>query len=252
LVKAPTSAGPADLAPGDWAELRALGHAVEHPQGAMILLQGSPSDAMLVIESGLVAVSASDESGHEVFLAFRRAGDLLGEFGFLDRRPRSAMVRAVAPTLCRVFPGTVLDRFLATHPDASRALTTAIVAKMRAVTDRRVRYSQGRIGDRIVRVLLDHSAQFGRPLPGGGPVRQIEVPLSQTRIADLVGARPRIVGAELSRLQDLGLVDTGYRSTPRRLKVLDPAGLRRLTEADACDPLLGGPPNVAFVRHHAD
>ncbi|MEN3303628.1 Crp/Fnr family transcriptional regulator [Pseudonocardia sp.] len=249
-MKAPPPAGPANLGPGDWAELRALGHAVEHPQGAMVLLQGSPSDAMLVIESGLVAVSASDESGHEVFLAFRRAGDLLGEFGFLDRRPRSAMVRAVAPTRCRVFPGPVLDRFLAAHPDASRALTTAIVAKMRAVTDRRVRYSRGRIGDRVVRVLLDHAAQFGRPL-GGGPARRIDVPLSQTRIADLVGAKPRIVGAELSRLQDLGLVDTGYRSTPRRLTVLDPGGLRLLPEADADGPPLGGPPDVAFMRHPA-
>ncbi|MCW0212681.1 MAG: Crp/Fnr family transcriptional regulator [Pseudonocardia sp.] len=240
---------PAAWAPEDWAELRALGHPVDHPQGAMILLQGSPSDSMLVIESGLVAVSVSDESGHELFLAFRRAGDLLGEFGYLDRRPRSAMVRAVAPTRCRTFPATVLDRFLATRPDAARALTAEIVGKMRAVTDRRVRYSRGRIGDRVVRVLLDHCAQFGRTL-ADGHARRIEVPLSQLRIADLVGAKPRIVGAELSRLQDLGLVDTGYRSTPRRLTVLDPAGLHRLAEAEPGDPDPAGPPHVASVRHH--
>lgn len=203
--------------------LRGLGHQAEFASGETLLFEGSVSESMLVLEAGLAAVSAADPAGHEVFLAFRGPGSLLGEFGYLDRRPRSAMVRAVAPTRCRVVPRAALDRFLAADPRACQALSAAVVAKMRAVTDRRVRYAQGRIGTRICRVLLDHAEEFGAA--GQGPGTVIDVPLSQARIADLVGARTRIVGLELARLQEAGLVDTGYRSRPRRLRVLDTAAL---------------------------
>ncbi|WP_345416500.1 Crp/Fnr family transcriptional regulator [Pseudonocardia xishanensis] len=206
-----------------WAALCGLGHVAEYGTGEILLFQGSASESMLLLESGLAAISAADPAGTELFLAFRGPGSLLGEFGYLDRRPRSAMVRAAAPTLCRVVSRAVLDRFLLADPRAGQALSAAVVAKMRAVTDRRVRYAQGRIGTRIAQVLLDHADEFGVPGPGAEVL--LDVPLSQSRLADLVGARTRIVGLELARLQDAGLVDTGYRSRPRRLRVLDPAGL---------------------------
>ncbi|MCE3552332.1 Crp/Fnr family transcriptional regulator [Pseudonocardia sp. RS11V-5] len=213
------------LDPALWAALRALGHSAEFAAGVTILFQGSPSESMLLLEEGLATVSVTAADGAEVFLAFRGPGSLLGEFGYVDRRPRSAMVRAAVPTRCRVVPRPALDRFLGADHEAQRAVTAAVVAKMRAVTDRRVRYTQGRIGVRIARVLLDHAREFGVPGPGGAVV--IDVPLAQPRIADLVGAKPRIVGLELARLQEAGLVDTGYRSSPRKLRVLDPDGLRR-------------------------
>jgi CRP-like cAMP-binding protein len=213
------------LDPDLWEALRALGHAAEFAVGDTILFQGSPSESMLLLEEGLAAVSVAAADGAEVFLAFRGSRSLLGEFGYVDRRPRSAMVRAAAPTRCRVLPRPALDRFLGADPEAQRAVTAAVVAKMRGVTDRRVRYTQGRIGLRIVRVLLDHAREFGVPGPGGSVV--VDVPLAQRRIADLVGARPRIVGLELARLQEAGLVDTGYRSSPRKLRVLDSDALER-------------------------
>jgi CRP/FNR family transcriptional regulator, cyclic AMP receptor protein len=213
----------AGLDPALWDALCGLGHPAEFASGETLLFEGSASESMLVLEAGLAAVSVADPAGHEVFLAFRGPGSLLGEFGYLDRRPRSAMVRAAAPSRCRVLSRAVLDRFLAADPRAGQALSAAVVAKMRAVTDRRVRYAQGRIGTRIARVLLDHADEFGAA--GAGADVVIDVPLSQSRIADLVGARTRIVGLELAKLQEAGLVDTGYRSRPRRLRVLDPAAL---------------------------
>jgi CRP-like cAMP-binding protein len=213
-----------------WDALCGLGHPASFAVGDTLLFQGSPSETMLLLQSGLAAVSVANPGGGEVFLAFRGPGALLGEFGYLDRRPRSAMVRAVAPTGCRVLSRAVLDRFLAADPRAAQAVSAAVVAKMRAVTDRRVRYAQGRIGTRIARVLLDHADEFGEP-PAQGPGVVIGVPLAQARIADLVGARPRIVGLELARLQAAGLVDTGYRSRPRRLRVLDPEALAARTTA---------------------
>ncbi|WP_181784877.1 Crp/Fnr family transcriptional regulator [Pseudonocardia pini] len=215
---------PKALDPPLWEALRGLGHAVSYDTGDTILFQGSPSESMLLLDSGLAAVSVAHPGGDEVFLAFRGPGSLLGEFGYLDRRPRSAMVRAATPAQCRVLTRATLDRFLQADPRAAQAVTAAVVAKMRAVTDRRVRYAQGRIGTRIARMLLDHVDEFGVPATQG-PGLVIDVPLAQARIADLVGARPRIVGLELARLQEAGLVDTGYRSRPRRLRVLDPAGL---------------------------
>nr|WP_275404190.1 Crp/Fnr family transcriptional regulator [Pseudonocardia acidicola] len=230
------------MSPAAWAELRELGHVVSYPAGETILLQGSPSETMLLMEAGLTAVTVSDDGGQDVFLAFRGTGDLLGEFGCLDRQPRSATVRAVLPTRCRVFHHPTLDRFLARHPDVHRAVTNVVIGKMRRTVDQRIRYAQGRLADRITWVLLDHAQEFGRPGPDGSST-VIDVPLSQARIADLVRARPRIVGQELSALVREGLVDTGYRSTPRRLRLLDEQRLRRRAGGEA------GLVDVASVQH---
>lgn len=231
------------IPPEVWSALGEIGYVAQYGSGATILFQGLESESMLLLEAGLTAVSVAQREAAEVFLAFRGPGSLLGEFGYLDHQPRSAMVRAVAPTRCRVLLRPTLDRFLDAHPEAQRALAAAVTAKYRAVMQRRIRYSQGRLGQRIGRVLLDHVAEFGIPEPCGGPGWVIDVPLSQARIADLVGAGPRIVGQELGGLAHLGLIDTGYRSTPRRLRVFDPAALERRLADSVGD--------VAQMRHQA-
>lgn len=64
----------------------------EYTDGEVICRQGEPGDRMFVIQSGRAVVEVD-----EVFVTELKAGDLFGEMAIVERRPRSATVRADGP-----------------------------------------------------------------------------------------------------------------------------------------------------------
>ena len=60
------------------------------PQWAEVVKQGSPGDAMYLIDLGKVRISITDADGHIVTLAELGPGEFFGEMSMLDSRGRSA------------------------------------------------------------------------------------------------------------------------------------------------------------------
>ena len=67
--------------------------------GEMVVEEGDLSTQMFVIVAGELEVVKKGESGGDVRVAVLGSGDWFGEMSILDVQPRSASVRAVAPTL---------------------------------------------------------------------------------------------------------------------------------------------------------
>jgi CRP-like cAMP-binding protein/cytochrome P450 len=65
------------------------------PDGTVIVRQGDPADSFYVLARGRVELSVQPASGSEIVVAYLEAVDFFGEVGILQRRPRSATVRAV-------------------------------------------------------------------------------------------------------------------------------------------------------------
>lgn len=68
----------------------------EYADGDVICRQGEPGDHMYVIQSGRTTV-LRDEGGIEVVVGELAVGDIFGEMAIVERRPRSATVRANGP-----------------------------------------------------------------------------------------------------------------------------------------------------------
>jgi NTE family protein len=80
-----------------------------YPPEALIVREGEPGDALFIIESGLVEVFLTSATGEVTVLSRLGPGEAFGEMAVLTGEPRSAAIRAVAPTTVRVVER---DRFL--------------------------------------------------------------------------------------------------------------------------------------------
>ena len=96
----------------DLAELAAGGRTVEVAAGTVLMAEGDPADAMVVVLDGEVEVSRNG-SGPHVLLNVCTRGDLLGELGVLQGLPRSATVRARTAVRVHRIGADALDRLLA-------------------------------------------------------------------------------------------------------------------------------------------
>ena len=67
--------------------------------GEMVVEEGDTSTQMFVVIAGELEVVKKGESGSDVRVAVLGPGDWFGEMSIIDVQPRSASVRAVAPTL---------------------------------------------------------------------------------------------------------------------------------------------------------
>jgi signal transduction histidine kinase len=119
----------AQLPDGDVAALAAAGRTVEVPAGTVLMGEGAPSDAMLVVLEGQLEVTRGGGGGPPVLLNVCSRGDLLGELGVLQGVPRSATVRARTAARVQRIDVDALDRLLA-HPHSARALLQATARRL--------------------------------------------------------------------------------------------------------------------------
>jgi adenylate cyclase len=140
-----------------------------HYDGQSICVEGEPTDSMIVILHGEVAIVSQDE-----FLVTRRAPDVLGEQGFLAPdacRTASAIARGTVQVL-RI-PQTEIERLQTGSPQFTRNLLKIVSAKLaEATSERAFRYRNehrliaafnSHLAPDITAKLLASGDDYGRP-----------------------------------------------------------------------------------------
>lgn len=111
---------------------------MRYQEGDVLFREGDPADFVARILEGRVAVEM-DWNGTAERLGEIGAGDVVGEMGVIERKPRSATIRALAETVIDAIPA---DQFLAqivSDPDAASTLLHRLSEKVRALSDEVVR-----------------------------------------------------------------------------------------------------------------
>lgn len=83
-----------ELSSDDISWFISVGHKNELPKGASLITQGRHIKALYILITGELSVVVAKEGGGEIEIAHLKAGDIVGELSFLDRRPPAATVRA--------------------------------------------------------------------------------------------------------------------------------------------------------------
>ncbi len=95
---------------------------------------GDSGDALYIIDTGRVAVTAPDAEGNHVLLDTLGPGSIFGELSLLDGGSRSATVRALSECSLLALNRESFHTFLLERPDAAIAILQVLGARQRAST----------------------------------------------------------------------------------------------------------------------
>jgi CRP/FNR family cyclic AMP-dependent transcriptional regulator len=198
-ARAPNGDPAGAAAPASFAELALRGRRQRFRQGAVLIQEGDRGDSLFVILSGRVRSFVENEDGRELTLGFYAAGDCFGEMA-LDGGPRSASVIAEEPTECAVIDRALLSAYIAEHPDFAFVLIARVIHRARLATETARGLALMDVYGRLAR-LLDSIAVVG---PDG--LRALSEPMTQQRIASIVGASREMVSRIMKDLEAGGYV----------------------------------------------
>lgn len=179
-------------------------------RGAVVFLDGDRGGEVLFLRRGQIKITVAAQDGREVLIEVRGEGEVIGEMALIDDSPRSASAFALtSPT--EVLAVSLKDfRALVDHePTFTRALLDEMVQRVRDSTFHQLELSLDDVAGRVARRLVDLADRFGKPRTVGVEVRS---PLTQQELADWSGVSRQAVVKELSRLRELGWIETKGRT----------------------------------------
>jgi CRP-like cAMP-binding protein len=123
--------------------------------GEVIFREGDEANAMYVVLNGEMEVMKASRNGVDARVAVLGPGDWFGEMSIVDIQPRSATVRAVAPSRLVRISAADLDT-LYRHDVRSYAI---VVLNLARELSRRLRVADGILADLIANVLDSYVAK---------------------------------------------------------------------------------------------
>lgn len=195
-----------DLPPEAQEELRRLAYPFHREAGDLLFQEGLPAKGIYVIQKGRVKlVQQTPDRRKKQILRILGPGDLLGEEAFFAGGAYSAYARALEPTDCCFLPGEELTEFLYRHPAAALCLLERLADAVKRYQRMLVEIAYEKGEERLARLLLElaRKAEPGRPAPG----QVIDLGLTRTELAELLGLRPETTIRILHRWQAEGILD---------------------------------------------
>lgn len=205
---------------GDYVAAR--GHAIDLEPGAPLFFEGDESHSVYVCLAGRIRVFVTLRSGRELVLGNKQPGEAFGELSAIDGRPRAASAAAVSASKVALMPGSRFLDQLHHEPDLAIEVLRSLAAQLRLANARLSARSGDsalvRCGHMLVELAL-LKQRHGRPTR-----TPIVLDLSQTDVAEWIGATRESTARALATFRTAGVIRTGRG----RIVVDDVAGLARL------------------------
>ena len=125
----------AGLDPAAVAAVRARMVPVTVPAGRILFDQGAPGDALYVLVSGVVGVSARDHTGMPTRIARLRPPEIFGEMALLSDAPRAATVIALRDTQLLQLTRDAFEAVIAEYPQTLLYVSRILADRLRHIYD---------------------------------------------------------------------------------------------------------------------
>ncbi|MEV7121611.1 Crp/Fnr family transcriptional regulator [Kitasatospora griseola] len=198
------------LAEGTRTALERLGTRRHFAVGETLIREGDKSRDLVLLHAGLVKVTKRLGRRTASLMDIKIAGDVVGEIAAVDSGPRSATVTACRTVTATLIPWNNLLPFLQASPETAMALNQVLGQSLRSSILRRLEFSTYTAPVRLARVLVELANSYGKP---GRNATRIDVNLTQTEYADLIGCRTRTAHQALRGFRRADLISTEGQQT---------------------------------------
>jgi CRP/FNR family transcriptional regulator, cyclic AMP receptor protein len=202
----------------DWVAQRAHRRVFEAGRNVMTIEQ--PGEAVYIILHGTVKIHI-EQPERDVILAILGSGDMLGEMSLIDSVGRSASAVTLESSLLLWMDKATFNYILDNFPPVARNLVRIMSARVRLSDQLIQALATLDVNGRVARQLLAFAEKYGHEKNNG---TQISIVLTQSDIADLVGASRKRVNQTMVSFKEQGLIDT---DTNGRIAIKDSEGLAR-------------------------
>jgi len=197
--------GPPDL-PDLGAFIAERGRRTEFGAGEYLFHEGDRSVAVYACLDGRVGIELALPSGRELLLGMKTPGQAFGELSAIDHGSRSASARAVDDVAVAVLGVEAFLSGLAERPDLAIGMLRDMAGLLRASNARLSARNSESIAARVGGRLLELSHLTRRH---AGTIGSVELPITQTDLANWVGTTRESAARALSSLREAGAVRTG-------------------------------------------
>ena len=170
-------------------------------RGDILFNEGEEPDALYVVLRGRVAIANKSFDGRESVVALMEPGDLFGEMGMLDGRPRSAEGRALEPSEVLELQYEPVRDLLARHPELLWGVVRMLADRLRGMDEA--------LADSVFLDVTGRTAKRLLELANGAS--EFLLPVTQEELAGMVGASRERVNKAIASFIRLGWLEQADR-----------------------------------------
>lgn len=193
-------------------------------QGQVVFSRGDSGRDIYLVTAGRVRLSILTSEGRELSFAHAEAGQVFGEIAVLDGGQRTADATAVTKVQALTLSKPALGKLLEQRPAMREAVIRFLCSRVREADQQLEGIALYPIEARLARFFLAAVRQKAGVDADGSIV--LDLPISQSELALLIGASRPKVNAALSMLEDQGGIDrAGGKFTCHTEQLEEIAGL---------------------------
>jgi len=170
----------------------------------VIFARGDPGRDIFFVMTGRVRLSVLTPEGRELSFAHAEAGQIFGEIAVLDGGMRTADATAVTKVQSLALSKQALMRLIETRPKVGDGVIKFLCNRVREADQQLEGIALYPIEVRLARFFLAAARQKPGSKPGAKVV--LDLPISQSELALLIGASRPKVNAALALLEDGGAI----------------------------------------------
>ncbi len=179
-------------------EIVAAGNEQHLVRGDVLFNEGDAADNLYLVVRGRVAIAiANPIDNRETVVALMDAGDLLGEMSMLDDGPRSALARALEPTVVLSIPFEPIVAAFRADPQMLWGVTRLLAQRLRVMDEA--------LADSVFLDVTGRTAKRLLELSDGAD--EFVLPITQEELAGMVGASRERVNKAIASFIRLGWLD---------------------------------------------
>lgn len=168
----------------------------------------SISESIYFLDSGFVKIVRKGADGKEVIVSIVSPGQIFGEQAIAFRGFRNASAEVLQEGVIYEIPRTVFLEFCRLHPEAWQLVSEILLERQRDLEQKISLLCLQDVEARILYYLGSLAHGFG---VNAAPTEEYALPISQSELANLIGATRETTSTTLNSLARRGVVRLGRR-----------------------------------------